>query len=143
MESGLQFLAIFSCAIFAGAALYINLVEHPARMKCDLKVALAEWIPSYKKATFMQAPLALVGSLAAVTAWLMGADMAWLIGGLLLGSVIPYTFIWVMPTNKRLLSQDPAKLSADLGYYLQRWNVLHLVRSIFSISALIIFLLNR
>jgi len=34
-----QFLATLCCTMFAGAAVYINLVEHPARMGCDTKTA--------------------------------------------------------------------------------------------------------
>src|SRR5207244_5051886 len=40
MKSAFEFLALCSCGLFAGAALYINLVEHPARMSCDVAVAL-------------------------------------------------------------------------------------------------------
>ena len=29
-----QFVAVLACALFTGAAVYINLVEHPARMQC-------------------------------------------------------------------------------------------------------------
>jgi hypothetical protein len=35
MLAVLQFLAVLCCLLFAGAALYINLVEHAARMDCD------------------------------------------------------------------------------------------------------------
>ncbi len=52
------FLAVSCTALFAGAALYINLVEHPARMELDTAAAVAQWAPSYHRATFMQAPLA-------------------------------------------------------------------------------------
>ena len=57
----LQFLATLSAALFAGAALYINVAEHPARMCGDINAALPQWAVSYKRATFIQAPLALVG----------------------------------------------------------------------------------
>jgi hypothetical protein len=55
----LKFIAIISAAVFAGAALYINVAEHPARMVLDTRFAAAQWAPSYRRATWMQAPLAL------------------------------------------------------------------------------------
>ena len=51
MLSIAQFFAVFATAIFAGAAVYINLVEHPARMGCATEIAAAVWAPSYKRAT--------------------------------------------------------------------------------------------
>lgn len=33
----------------------------------------------------------------------MGASVAWLVGGLVLGALVPFTLIVIMPTNKRLL----------------------------------------
>ena len=51
-----------SCAgLFAGAAIYINAVEHPARLSCGNEIALREFAPSYRRATVMQASLAVVG----------------------------------------------------------------------------------
>jgi hypothetical protein len=41
-QATMQIIATLVCAIFAGAAIYINLVEHPARMSCGTEVALAE-----------------------------------------------------------------------------------------------------
>jgi hypothetical protein len=56
-----EFIAILSTTLFCGAAIYINLVEHPARMGCDTKIAATVWAPSYKRATVMQASLAIFG----------------------------------------------------------------------------------
>ncbi len=136
----LELIATFCAAIFAGAAVYINLVEHPARMSLGSGPALAEWAPSYHRATLMQAPLALVGALAAAGAWLTGGGVWWIVGGLLLGMVIPITLIVIFPTNRQLL--DPA-MSRDLdraGLLLGRWNRLHALRSVLSTAALLIFL---
>jgi hypothetical protein len=136
----LQLVAIFCTAVFAGAAIYINLVEHPARMSCGTSGALAQWAPSYRRATRMQAPLALVAFLAAVTAWAMGAGMAWLIAGLLIGAVIPFTLIVIKPTNDKLLAPDRDGATADTGQLLDRWARLHAVRSGLSLVALAILL---
>jgi hypothetical protein len=62
-------LALLSAAVFAGAALYISLVEQPARLGLDDRSLLAQWKPAYKRGTAMQAPLAVVGFLLGLAAW--------------------------------------------------------------------------
>jgi uncharacterized membrane protein len=136
----MEFIVTFSCALFAGAALYINAVEHPARMSCGTVAALAEWAPSYKRATWMQAPLAIVGFVCAVIAWLAGSSVWWLVGGILLGLVVPFTLVVIMPTNERLLSSALEKGSDDTRKLLDRWNRLHGVRTALSMMALVLFL---
>jgi Domain of unknown function (DUF1772) len=130
------FLAVSCTALFAGAALYINLVEHPARMKLDTAAAVAQWAPSYHRATFMQAPLAVLSSFAALLAWLLGAGLVWLIAAALIGAVVPFTFIGIMPTNRRLLSAEPG--SSETRELLRKWNLLHAVRTMLSLAALMI-----
>jgi hypothetical protein len=53
---------------FAGAAVYISAVEHPARLAWGTEVALKEFAPSYHRATMMQASLAIVGCAAGLWA---------------------------------------------------------------------------
>ena len=53
--------ATICAGIFAGAAIYIAFVEHPARSPVVPPVALREFAPSYRRATIMQAALAIVG----------------------------------------------------------------------------------
>jgi hypothetical protein len=138
----MEVLAILACGIFAGAAIYINAVEHPARMSCGTLLAATEWAPSYKRAAVMQAPLAVLGFGFATTAWIAGAGLWWLIGGVLLGLVVPFTLIVIMPTNKCLLSATLDKGSDEARRLLNKWNQLHAVRSVLSTLALVIFLLN-
>src|SRR3989442_13080776 len=99
-----ELLATLSAGLFTGAAIYINLVEHPARMQCGVALAVTQFAPSYKRAALMQASLAVVGSGSAAAAWLMGSSLSWLIGGILLSAVIPFTLLVIFPATKRLLN---------------------------------------
>ena len=143
MESILQIVATLSAGLFAGAALYITLVEHPARMQCGTGLAVTEFGPSYKRATVMQAPLAAVGFLSGTAAWLIGAHFLWAAGGIVLGSVIPLTLIVIAPTNKQLLDPALDKDSALAQRLLLRWGRLHALRTILSGVAFVIFLILK
>ena len=138
----LETIATLAAGLFAGAAIFINLVEHPARMEGGTAAALKEWRPSYKKATLMQAPLAAVGFLSASAAWLMGAEIWWLVGGVLLGSVIPFTLFVITPTtNDKLLDPTVDEDATSTHKLLVNWGRLHAVRSVLSLAAFLIFML--
>jgi hypothetical protein len=130
-----EFVATVAASLFAGAALYINLVEHPARMALDTKSAALEWAPSYKRATWMQAPLALVSLISGLAAWLMGGGIAWSIAALLIGAVIPWTFLGIMPTNHLLLAPQRDLASSETRTLLGKWAKLHAVRTGLSLFA--------
>lgn len=136
----LEFIATLSAGIFCGAAIYINLVEHPARMSCGTVLAVTEFAPSYKRATVMQVLLAAVSFLSSLIAWFMTANIYWLIGGILIVVVIPFTVIAILPTNNKLLDHSLDKSSEYAKQLLNRWGRLHAVRSILSLASLIIFL---
>jgi Domain of unknown function (DUF1772) len=131
----LELIATLSAGLFAGAAIYVNLVEHPARLECGTAVAISEFGPSYRRATVMQASLAALGLVASVGAWLEGRGLVVLIAGLLLGLVIPFTLIVILPTNKALLDPSLDRDSAEAATLLVRWGRLHAVRSILSAVA--------
>jgi Anthrone oxygenase len=93
------------CAtLFAGAALHISVVEHPARLRLETRAAVRQWAPSYARATWLQAPLALLSFVSGAAAWLVGAGAGWLVAALLIGIVVAFTFVVVMPTNHELLA---------------------------------------
>ena len=135
-----EFVAVLSCSLFTGASVYISFVEHPARMQCGVEIAATQFAPSYRRATVMQATCAALGLLSSVAAWLTGATFWWLVGGIMLGAVIPFTLIVILPTNKQLLSPTLDRRSAPTGQLLARWGRLHAVRSVLSGLALLLFL---
>ena len=96
--------------------------------------------PSYRRAARIQVFFAALGFIAAVAAWLTGDSVAWLIGGLMLGGVIPFTLIFIMPTNRQLLSPAVEKTSPRTRALLEQWGRLHAVRSGLSLAALFIFI---
>ena len=128
-------IALILAALFAGAALYINLVEHPARMTLDPTQAVAQWSPSYDRGYLMQATLALLAGLAGLAAWWQLRGTLWLIGALLMLANWPWTLIAIMPVNRRL------KVGAgdDTVSLLNRWARLHAVRTLLSFAAVTCF----
>jgi hypothetical protein len=140
MLDALYFVATLSVALFAGAAIYINVAEHPARLQLDTRSAALQWAPSYRRATWMQAPLALVSFVTGVGAWLLGGGLLWLIAALFIGAVIPITFIVIMPTNRRLLAAQADGGSAETRQLLERWGRLHGLRSLAAMIAMLLML---
>jgi len=125
----LEALATVCAGLFAGAAIYITFVEHPARLECGTELAATVFGPSYRRAAIMQASLAAVGLAAAVVAWAQGRGLIVLAGGLLLGLVIPFTLLVILPTNQRLLDPGLDRRSPETARLLVRWGRLHAVRS--------------
>ena len=135
----LQILATLSTGLFAGAALYITLVEHPVRTLLETQAAATQWGPSYKRATWMQAPLAIIGLLTGVLVCVLGGGISWLIGALLIGAVVPVTFKIIMPVNQQLLGPGRDLSSDETRSLLDQWGRLHLLRTALSLLAFAIF----
>src|SRR5260370_2686252 len=134
------FVAALCCGLFAGAALYLNLVEHPARMECGTELAATEFPPSYRRATVLQVSLALIGALCGTLAWLRDGSLGWLIAACLLLSVIPFTLIFILPANNQLLDASLVRRAVKAHLLLTCWNRLQSVRSIVPFAPLFRFL---
>ena len=136
MVAGL--LALIVAALFAGAALYINVAEQPARLLLDDRSLLVQWKLAYKSGFVMQAPLAAIGFVLGVRAgWLTG-NWRWFFGAAVLVANWPYTMLAIMPTNNALMHPPEADLRTRA--LVERWGRLHAVRTALGFTATLIFL---
>ena len=134
-------LALVAAALFAGAALYVGAVEHPARRHLDDAGLLAEWRPAYERGTIMQGSLAVIGFLLGLTAWWQTENWLWLYGGTVLAANWPYTLLVIMPTNNLLKAADPAQAGPGTRALLEKWAMLHAMRTVLGLAATTIFVL--
>jgi hypothetical protein len=135
----LGLLALVTASIFFGAAVYINIAEHPARLGLSDAAALAEWRPAYRRGFAMQAPIAVVSALLGAAAWWTTGDPLWALGAVIMLANWPYTLVAIMPTN-HLLEATASGGDRDTRERLTRWGHLHAVRSALSGIATLIYL---
>lgn len=128
-------LALVAAAVFAGAALYVNVAEQPARLALDDRSLLEQWKPSYSRGFQMQAPLAMASGLLGLAAWWLGKDWRWTIGAALILANWPYTMLVIMPVNKQLDATPDEQADAGSRALVERWGRLHTVRTALGFGA--------
>ena len=133
-------LALVAAALFAGAAIYVNVAEQPARLDLGDKALFTQWRSSYKRGFAMQAPLALVGSVLGLSAWWQTNDSHWLVGAMVLIANWPYTLFAIMPTNKQLKAINSAGAGSKSRMLIEKWGRLHAARSALGFAATLVFL---
>jgi hypothetical protein len=135
--------AIITAAMFFGAALYINVAEHPARRELDRQALLAEWKVSYTSGFAMQVPLALSGFLLASMAAWQTVNWRWALGGLILLANWPYTIFEIMPVNRRLMAFSPLDSGPEIRAMIGKWAFLHAGRTLLGGVATGVLLLTQ
>ena len=109
-------------------------------MRCGTELAATVFGPSYHRAARMQASLAVVATLSGAGSWWLQSSVLWIAGAVLIFSVIPFTLIVILPTNKQLLAPGIDRKPVDTEKLLLRWGRLHAVRTVASLAATAIFL---
>ena len=133
-------LALIAAAAFAGAAIYVNVAEQPARLVLDDRAMLAQWKRSYDNASVMQAGLALVACALGVIAFFLSHDWRWLLGALLILAPWPWTIFVIMPVNRQLKATAGGTVQSVTRASVAHWGRLHGVRGAFGIAATLVYL---
>jgi hypothetical protein len=134
-------LTLLVAALFAGAAIYINVAEQPARLALAEPAMVTQWQRSYQRAAVMQGGLALLGTVLGVMAYFEDGQEMWLLGALILLSAWPFTLFVLKPTNNALNAALPASGGAEMRGLIEKWGRLHAVRSGIGALATLVFLL--
>jgi len=135
-----EFLALFLCGTFFGAAVYISIAQHPASLKAGVSVAAKFFPPMYGLAAPMQIVLAFGGTLGGLVQWYLTDNVLWAIGAAFLVFVIPFTVVVLKPINDQLLDSKAQRTESETENLLNLWAPRHLVRSIASGLSFAIYL---
>ena len=135
MRPGL--LAFAAACAFFGAALYINLVEQPARLKLDARSMVREWVPSNRRGFLLLAALALVSAILAYVDFARTGDVRWIVGGTVILASWPYTYFVVVPVNIWLCAIPPKR--SAVRELMRDWGLLEWGQTAIGLGACCIF----
>jgi hypothetical protein len=121
MQTGLYAFAVASA--FLGAAIYIGLVEHPARLTLGARAMVREWAVSDHRGTILLTALSLGSAVLAFVQYRLGGDVRWIIGGLAILSSWPYEYYVLVPVSIWLCAVPPEK-SAPARKLMRDWGLL-------------------
>lgn len=133
-------LALAVAAFYAGAALYVNVVELPAMAALDDRAQLTGWKASLQRGFLMQAPLCVIGFLLGLAAWWQTRFVSDAIGALAMLANVPWTLAMILPTNNALKALASEAAGPNSRALIKRWGSLHSVRTAFGLLAIIAFL---
>ena len=132
-------IATIAAGLWAGISLYIAIVEHPSALRVGVQFATEYFRTMSKRTAPLMMILAAIGGVAAIYTWIQGADRLWLIGGSLLLIQFPFTAIFIVPTNIRLLKVDAAESNELAAALHARLSLLDSIRSILGFPPFLIF----
>lgn len=134
MESIALGMARLAAGLFTGAAVYISLVEQPVRMHAQSSAAILQFRGSLPRAERMQPGLLLFTLMAAAWAYSLQSRPSLLAGGSVLLLILPLSFAWLVPINRRLLSGAPEDHIEQGMHLVSRWGKLHAFRSMLALA---------
>ena len=132
-------LALALAAAFFGAALYVNLVEQPARLALDDEAIINEWTPSDRRGVALMAGLSLLSAALGLVAYFSSQDVRWAIGALIIVLSWPYAFFAMAPLNDQILTLAPRDVGAA-RVLVRQWGLFEWGQTAIGVAACLVFL---
>jgi len=130
-----RIVSTISCNTFFGAALYVNIVETPARLAQSTAPAMVKHFQeTFPRAMAMQGKLAGLTSIGSLVSWWTQDHKhgyLLLCAGVSMLFALPWTKIVIMPINHQLMDGDTPVRKGEgwVADMMKRWNRVHAVRS--------------
>lgn len=141
-------IAVVAGGLFAGSALCVSAVEVPAFQAVGLDEHWRFFPHMYKRAAVTQSVFTVLAGVAGIAhgARIVGSSSdrnLWLAAGTVFLGMLPYTVIFIGPTNQRIINDSKLIQSGAQGRIdtatqkelLDKWAVLHLGRTVGSVVA--------
>ncbi|KAG0017613.1 hypothetical protein BGZ81_010657 [Podila clonocystis] len=128
--------------IFAGQSLFYNAILMPALRRAPSDAALPIWADSYHIAKNVQVALIGASLLSGFGVYYNTENIQCLIPPILLATVVPFTFAFIMPVNHELLGilNRTGRKNNTVEHLLNRWDLLHFGRTVLSTTAFVLAL---
>jgi hypothetical protein len=131
--------ALAFAAGLAGAGLYLNIVEQPARLALNDAAMLREWGPSDRRGNALMAALALLAAIAGLSAYFESGDVRFAIGAVIAAASWPYSLYVMGPVNNQIIGLTARDLGAARALVSQ-WGLLEYGQTVIALAATATFL---
>ena len=137
MRPGLY--AFATAASFLGAAIYIGLVEQPARLALGGGAMIQEWKLSNWRGTLVLSVFAVVSAILAYIQFRTDGDVRWIIGGVTILATWPYAYFVMMPVNVWLCAIPPGRAVSAARKLMRDWGLLEWGHALIGLAAACVF----
>jgi hypothetical protein len=137
MQPGLY--AFAAAAGFVGAAVYIGLVEQPARLALGGRAMIQEWMLSNRRGTLLLSVVATVSAVLACIQFGISGDARWIIGGTIIATSWLYGYFVMTPVNVWLYVLPPDRAISPARRLMRDWGLLEWGHALIGLAAAGVF----
>ncbi len=135
----LDLFAFAAACAFVGAALYVNVVEQPARLALDARSIIREWMPSNRRGLVMLAVLAFVSAFSGYADYIRTGDVRWLIAATIILASWPYAYFVMTPVNILLYGAHRKAPATAIRELMRDWGLLEWGQTAIGLGAACMF----